>query len=131
LEIIGGLGTTSWSCMIPSGLTTFLISHFRRVGLYLRRRYLLPLPLPLLSSCILNSAHTEISQDKLGDWFESYVKLLELNAWTQTTITGSSWDALAGKWTVTLDRLHDGKKETRIFHPKVRLRSTILEQIQG
>jgi hypothetical protein len=47
------------------------------------------------------------------------VKLLELNAWTQTNITNSSWDAEVGNWNVTLDRLQDGKKETRVFHPKV------------
>lgn len=59
-------------------------------------------------------------KDKLGDWFESYVKLLELNAWTNTSITESSWDAGAGHWKVTLDRLYDGKQETRVFYPKVR-----------
>ena len=58
-------------------------------------------------------------KDKLGDWFESYVKLLELNAWTQTSITKSSWDEAAGKWTVTLNRVRDGKTETRVLHPKV------------
>ena len=48
------------------------------------------------------------------------MKLLELNAWTSTTISQSSWDAGAGNWKVTLDRLYDGKNETRVFHPRVR-----------
>ena len=48
------------------------------------------------------------------------MKLLELNAWTSTNITESSWDAGAGNWKVTLDRMYDGKKETRVFHPRVR-----------
>jgi hypothetical protein len=60
-------------------------------------------------------------KDKLGDWFESYVSLLELNAWTGTSMTKSSWDEAAGQWTVTLDRVHNGKTETRILHPKVSL----------
>jgi cation diffusion facilitator CzcD-associated flavoprotein CzcO len=60
-------------------------------------------------------------KDKLGDWFESYVSLLELNAWTRATITKSSWDETAGKWTVTLDRVYEGKTETRVLHPKVSL----------
>jgi cation diffusion facilitator CzcD-associated flavoprotein CzcO len=58
-------------------------------------------------------------KDKLGDWFESYVKLLELNAWTKTIIRKSEWDEKAGKWSVTLEREVGGKKETRIVHPKV------------
>jgi hypothetical protein len=81
-----------------------------------------------VSSGILKNAHTEIVQDKLGDWFESYIKLLELNAWTQTNITDSSWDAAAGKWTVKLKRLRDGATETRVLHPKVP--SAILDQVQ-
>jgi cation diffusion facilitator CzcD-associated flavoprotein CzcO len=58
-------------------------------------------------------------KDKLGDWFESYVSLLELNAWTRTSITKSSWDEAAGKWSITLNREQNGKPETRILHPKV------------
>lgn len=58
-------------------------------------------------------------KDKLGDWFESYVKLLELNAWTKTNITKSTWDDATGKWTVILERNIDGKTETRVLHPKV------------
>jgi hypothetical protein len=58
-------------------------------------------------------------KDKLGDWFESYVKLLELNAWTRTNITKSSWDDASGKWTITLDRVQGDKSQTRVLHPKV------------
>lgn len=60
-------------------------------------------------------------KDKLGDWFESYAKLLELNVWTGTNITKSSWDDNEGKWTIGLDRSVDGKIETRVVHPKVRI----------
>ncbi|KAL2066046.1 hypothetical protein VTL71DRAFT_2117 [Oculimacula yallundae] len=63
-------------------------------------------------------------KDKLGDWFESYVKLLELNAWTQTTMTSSSWDDTSAQWTVSLERTIDGKSQTRIFHPKHIIQAT-------
>lgn len=63
-------------------------------------------------------------KDKLGDWFESYVKLMELNAWTQTNITKSSWDDAAGTWTITLDRVRDGNTETRVLHPKHVIQAT-------
>jgi cation diffusion facilitator CzcD-associated flavoprotein CzcO len=67
-------------------------------------------------------------KDKLGDFFESYAKLLELNVWTETTISKASWDEGAGKWTVTLDKMLWDEKagkwapvpgSTRILHPKV------------
>lgn len=58
-------------------------------------------------------------KDKLGDWFESYVKLLELNVWTQTSLTKSFWDDSTARWTIEVQRMQDGKAETRVFHPKV------------
>lgn len=66
-------------------------------------------------------------KDKLGDWFESYVKLLELNVWTKTNITKSSWDDAAGKWTITLDRAKDGEIQTRVVHPKVPCQTLFLD----
>jgi cation diffusion facilitator CzcD-associated flavoprotein CzcO len=71
-------------------------------------------------------------KDKLGDWFESYVKLLELNVWTETTISKATYDDAAGKWTVTLDKTKWDEKAgkwgnvpgtTRVFHPKVSVSS--------
>lgn len=57
-------------------------------------------------------------KDKLGDWFESYAKILELNVWTKTTLKDSHWDEAKRQWTVTLERESpDGKKETRTLHP--------------
>lgn len=63
-------------------------------------------------------------KDKLGDWFEAYVTLLELNAWTQTTITDTSWSDESKQWTVTLERVNNGQKETRIVHPKHIIQAT-------
>ena len=58
-------------------------------------------------------------KDKLGDWFDSYAKLLELNVWTKTTLESTSWDEGSKKWTVTVNRKKaDGSSETRTFHPK-------------
>ncbi|KAL3417794.1 hypothetical protein PVAG01_10804 [Phlyctema vagabunda] len=63
-------------------------------------------------------------KDKLGDWFEAYAKLLELNFWTQTSVTKTSWDDATKKWTVTLERNKDGMTETRILHPKHVIQAT-------
>ncbi|KAJ5681980.1 uncharacterized protein N7477_001920 [Penicillium maclennaniae] len=57
-------------------------------------------------------------KDKLADFFESYVKLLELNVWTRTELKSSSWDDTQREWTVVLERKkEDGTTETRTLHP--------------
>ncbi|KAJ5826371.1 flavin-binding protein [Penicillium riverlandense] len=49
-------------------------------------------------------------KDKLGDWFEAYASLMELNVWTKTTISSASYDDPKAEWTVDLVR--DGKPRT-------------------
>lgn len=57
-------------------------------------------------------------KDKLAEFFESYVKLLELNVWTRTELKSSSWDDDKREWTVVLERKReDGTTETRTVHP--------------
>ena len=54
-------------------------------------------------------------KDKLAEWFELYAKALELNVWTSTDLTASEWDSKERRWTVTLEREREGKKETRAY----------------
>lgn len=57
-------------------------------------------------------------KDKMGDFFESYVKLLELNVWTKTDLKSSSWDEGIKEWTIVLERRKDdGTAETRTLYP--------------
>ncbi|KAI1609683.1 dimethylaniline monooxygenase (N-oxide forming) [Exophiala viscosa] len=63
-------------------------------------------------------------KDKLADFFEAYVKLLELNVWTRTTLKSSSWDERERRWTVELEKSGDGPSETRTFHPKHIIQAT-------
>ncbi|CAG8262893.1 unnamed protein product [Penicillium olsonii] len=64
-------------------------------------------------------------KDKLADFFESYVKLLELNVWTQTEVTSSSWDEKKKQWTIVLERKNlDGTTETRTLHPRHVIQAT-------
>lgn len=64
-------------------------------------------------------------KDKLADFFESYVKLLELNVWTRSEIKSSSWDEGRKLWTVTIERKNaDGTSETRTLHPKHVIQAT-------
>jgi len=53
------------------------------------------------------------AKDKLGDWFESYASLMELNVWTKSSVGSAVYDDASHKWTVEIIR--DGK--TRTLHP--------------
>lgn len=58
-------------------------------------------------------------KDKLADWFESYVKALDLNVWTQSEMVQRSWDEAQKKWVVEIRRIRpDGEEETRTLSPK-------------
>lgn len=54
-------------------------------------------------------------KDKLGDWFESYASLMELNVWTKTTISSATFDDSTKIWTVNVSR---GDGSIRTLHPK-------------
>ncbi|UNC14630.1 NAD(P)/FAD-dependent oxidoreductase [Acidiphilium multivorum] len=43
-------------------------------------------------------------KDKIGDWLESYVKIMELNYWTRTEATSARYDQTAGEWVVEVMR---------------------------
>jgi putative flavoprotein involved in K+ transport len=46
-------------------------------------------------------------KDKIGDWLEMYVKVMELNYWSATPCLGARYDERAGEWQVRVER--DGK----------------------
>jgi putative flavoprotein involved in K+ transport len=49
-------------------------------------------------------------KDKIGDWLESYVKIMELNYWTRSECKGAKYDPTKQEWTVEVVR--DGKPVT-------------------
>src|SRR3990167_3390638 len=49
-------------------------------------------------------------KDKMGDWLESYVKIMELDYWSSTTCKGASRDEARQEWTVVVER--DGESVT-------------------
>ncbi|KAM6479998.1 hypothetical protein HDV62DRAFT_366789 [Trichoderma sp. SZMC 28011] len=64
-------------------------------------------------------------KDKLAEFFEAYVTLLELNVWNNTSIGGASWDATKGSWDVKLlRRLEDGSAETHNLRPRHIIQAT-------
>nr|WP_207484411.1 NAD(P)/FAD-dependent oxidoreductase [Microbacterium sp. SD291] len=52
-------------------------------------------------------------KDKIGDWLESYVKVMEVPYWSSTVATRAAFDEASGTWTVDLVR--DGTALT--LHP--------------
>jgi putative flavoprotein involved in K+ transport len=56
-----------------------------------------------------------IPKDKLANWFDAYAESMELNCWTGTELTGTTYDETTGRWTVTVRRA-DGT--TRELHPR-------------
>ena len=63
-------------------------------------------------------------KDKLGDWFETYASSLELNVWLQSSLKELSWSDDSKSWTITLDRLRNGKIEARTIHPRFIIQAT-------
>ncbi|MCF6737176.1 NAD(P)/FAD-dependent oxidoreductase [Blastococcus sp. KM273129] len=43
-------------------------------------------------------------KDKIGDWLESYVKVMEVPYWGSTTATSATFDEEKGEWTVEVER---------------------------
>ncbi|MCA0180053.1 MAG: NAD(P)/FAD-dependent oxidoreductase [Actinobacteria bacterium] len=52
-------------------------------------------------------------KDKIADWLESYVKIMEVPYWSDTQANSASWSAQEGRWTVEVTR--DGESLT--LHP--------------
>ncbi|WP_289295166.1 NAD(P)/FAD-dependent oxidoreductase [uncultured Reyranella sp.] len=49
-------------------------------------------------------------KDKMGDWLESYTKIMELDYWSSTACRRASFDEAKGEWTVVVER--DGREIT-------------------
>ncbi len=60
-------------------------------------------------------------KDKIGDWLESYTKLMELDYWASTECKGARWDDAKQEWEVVVVRREgapSGKTETLTLRPK-------------
>ena len=43
-------------------------------------------------------------KDKMGDWLESYVKIMELDYWSSSPCKSASWDEARKEWSVVVER---------------------------
>ncbi|KAL8792033.1 MAG: hypothetical protein Q9195_005374 [Heterodermia aff. obscurata] len=97
-------------------ISTLIIDRNGRVGDNWRNRYH---QLVLHDSvCFPPNWPMFTPKDKLAEWFEYYALAMELNIWTSTTLTASSWSDAEQKWTVTLERKQGDQTSQRTFHPR-------------
>jgi putative flavoprotein involved in K+ transport len=59
-------------------------------------------------------------KDKLGDWLEAYVRIMELNYWGSSICNKVSYDEAKGEWTLIVDR----NGEEVVLRPKQLVLST-------
>ncbi|GAB88275.1 flavin-containing monooxygenase [Gordonia rhizosphera] len=103
-----GLGLAAYLGAL--GVSTLLVDKNERVGDNWRNRYdslVLHDPvwydhLPLMKFPPGWPVYTP--KDKMGDWLEIYSRAMELNVWTGSSVTSSSYDDETGTWRVTIDR---------------------------
>ena len=55
-------------------------------------------------------------KDKLGDWFEAYASMMELNVWTNTNILCAEYSDDVKHWTVQTERGDGTKRKLRPKH---------------
>ena len=92
------------------GLSALVIDREERVGDNWRLRYrglklhnktpvnhLRYLPFP-------STFPDYIPKDKIANWLESYVDILEVDFWTRTSFDGADYDAASQRWTARLTR---------------------------
>ncbi|HEX3863692.1 MAG TPA: NAD(P)-binding domain-containing protein, partial [Stellaceae bacterium] len=103
------------------GLNALVIDKEKRVGDNWRLRYrglklhnktpvnhLRYLPFP-------RSFPDYIPKDRIANWLESYVEMMEVNFWTETSFDGADYDEATQQWSARI-RKADGSMRT--LHPK-------------
>lgn len=54
-----------------------------------------------------------IPKDRIANWLESYVDIMDVDFWTRTCFEGASYDDASGRWTARLTR----EGTARVLHP--------------
>jgi cation diffusion facilitator CzcD-associated flavoprotein CzcO len=121
--VIGGAqaGLSIAARLNQLGIDTLVVEKWPRIGDSWRTRY--------HSLALHNSIHLNhlpymefpptwpkyIPKDMLGNWFEFYADVMEINCWTDTEFVAGEWDEAVGRWSARLKR-SDGTE--RVVRPK-------------
>ena len=122
--VVGGghAGLSAAACLGQLGLDTLVIDREKRIGDNWRLRYHgLKLHNQITSNTMpyLNFPKgwpTYIPKDKIANWLEFYVEAMEINFWTETTLTSARWDEAGGHWVATIETADGGAREMRPRH---------------
>lgn len=121
--VIGGAqsGLSIAARLNQLGVDTLVVETWPRIGDSWRKRY--------HSLALHNSIHLNhlpymdfpptwpkyIPKDMLGNWFEFYANVMEINCWTDTEFVEGSWHETTKSWTARLKR---GDGTERVVRPK-------------
>ncbi|MES2510398.1 MAG: NAD(P)/FAD-dependent oxidoreductase [Pseudomonadota bacterium] len=118
----GQAGLTVAARLRAIGVDALIVDKHPRVGDVWRKRY---------HSLVLHNevwvAHMPylpfpetwpvyVPKDKMGNWFESYAEIMELNVWTGTEFLSGNYDDPSGRWTVKLRRADGTERELSPQH---------------
>ncbi len=117
--IIGGghAGITAAARLTVMGVDALIVDRMTRIGDNWRLRYhSLALHNEKYSNHMPYLPFPEtwpkyIPKDKIANWLEHYVEIMELNFWTETSFEGAVRDEAAGVWEAELT-LSDGTRRT-------------------
>lgn len=110
--VVGGgqAGLSAAARLRVLGVDVLLVEKLPRIGDVWRRRYH---SLTLHNETWVTSFPylefpdtwpTFVPKDKLAGWMEYYAEAMELNVWTDTAVTGGTWDQEAGTWSLVVER---------------------------
>ncbi|KAF5864448.1 hypothetical protein ETB97_007551 [Aspergillus alliaceus] len=117
-ESLGQAGLNMGARLQSLCLSCLIVDRNERIGDNWRKRYITHDPAEFTHMAYLpfpNNWPQFTPKDKLGDWFEAYASIMELNVWLQTSIKSAVYDDANAQWTVTVTQ---GDGSERNLHPR-------------
>ncbi|MEC9433403.1 MAG: NAD(P)/FAD-dependent oxidoreductase [Pseudomonadota bacterium] len=122
--IVGGghAGIVAAACLNRQGVDALVVDRMARVGDNWRLRYhALALHNQKFSNIMPfldfpTTFPSYIPKDLIADWLEFYVRMLEVNFWTETEFGGAVRDAASGVWEATVTRAGQAPRVLRPRH---------------
>ncbi|KAE8391753.1 hypothetical protein BDV23DRAFT_182117 [Aspergillus alliaceus] len=117
-ESLGQAGLNMGARLQSLCLSCLIVDRNERIGDNWRKRYINHDPAEFTHMAYLpfpNNWPQFTPKDKLGDWFEAYASIMELNVWLQTSIKSAVYDDANAQWTVTVTQ---GDGSERNLHPR-------------
>ncbi|CEO58975.1 hypothetical protein PMG11_03667 [Penicillium brasilianum] len=103
------------------GLSCLLVDKHERIGDNWRKRYRTlvthdPVEFTHMAYLPFPQNWPQFTpKDKLGDWFEAYATIMELNVWMKTSVISADYNDSTAQWTVNVTR---GDGSQRILRPR-------------